>query len=117
MVIDNDEIYQIIVTKIFQKNKHILYLPYNGKTGIEALINTIENRTGYPSFINQYATYGWDFMQEMKLLEYLKSNIVASISLVHLLLLKTRKIKKLSRSFRLYKPVTMHYIQLITSKD
>jgi hypothetical protein len=43
---DNDEIYQIIVTKIFQKNKYILYCfsLYNGKTGIEALINTIENK-------------------------------------------------------------------------
>jgi hypothetical protein len=27
MAIDNDEIYQIIVTKIFQKNKYILLFP------------------------------------------------------------------------------------------
>jgi hypothetical protein len=43
--IDNDEFYQIIVTKIFQKNKYIVYCSslYNGKR-IEALINTIENK-------------------------------------------------------------------------
>jgi hypothetical protein len=52
MGIDNDEIYQIIVTKIFQ-NKHILYcFPLcNGKTGIEALINTIENKEPLPDIL------------------------------------------------------------------
>jgi hypothetical protein len=80
---DNDEIYQIIVTKIFQKNKHILYCfsLCNGKTGIEALINTIETRNLRISFLYKSIRHLWmGFMQEMKLLEYLKSNIVASIT-------------------------------------
>jgi hypothetical protein len=33
--------YQIIVTEIFQKNKHIIFFSIMEKTGIEALIHTI----------------------------------------------------------------------------
>jgi hypothetical protein len=57
MGIDNDEIYQIIVTKI-QKNKHFYFFPCNGK-GIEALINTIENKEPRISFLYKSIRHLW----------------------------------------------------------
>jgi CheY-like chemotaxis protein len=74
-VIDDDEIYQIIVAKIIQ-NKFVLdyFFLLQREDGLEALI-TIETRI-YPGYIildiNMPVMDGWDFMEEMELLESLQ---------------------------------------------
>jgi hypothetical protein len=61
-VIDDDTIYQIIVTKIIQKtNLFSVTSSFDGKDGIEALIHAIENKQPLPGnhlIRYQYASYG-----------------------------------------------------------
>jgi hypothetical protein len=81
------------------------------------LINTIEKQpSGYPSFINQYATYGWDFI-EMKLLEYLNikhSSVYTRSSIA----VEDKKKSKNYPAVLGYIPKPYHALyQLITSKD
>lgn len=78
-VIDDDAIYQIIVTKIIQKTDLFSTISSfrDGKEGIMALINSIENKEVLPDIIlldiNMPIMDGWEFMEEMAMLESLKN--------------------------------------------
>lgn len=74
-VIDDDNIYQIIVNKIIQKSEMFSAISSfkNGKDAIDALRNTIENTGEFPDIIlldiNMPIMDGWEFMEEMELIK------------------------------------------------
>jgi CheY-like chemotaxis protein len=74
-VIDDDPIYQIIVTKIIHKSELFSSVSSftNGKDAIDTLKNILENNELPPNIIlldiNMPTMDGWEFMEEMALLK------------------------------------------------
>jgi CheY-like chemotaxis protein len=124
-VIDDDEIYQIIVAKIIQKTDLFSTISSfcNGKDGLEALINTLENKDLLPDIIlldiNMPVMDGWDFMEEMELLESLQiKHISVYIASSSIAIEDKNKSKKYPAILGyLSKPITINDIELITSND
>lgn len=74
-IIDDDPIYQSIMKKIILKSElfsSILSFT-NGKKAIKALKNSIENQIDFPNIIlldiEMPVLDGWEFMEEVKLLD------------------------------------------------
>ena len=73
-VVDDDPIYQTIMKKIILKSGHFSSILSftNGKKAIKALKSCIENQTDFPDIIlldiEMPVLDGWEFMEEIKLL-------------------------------------------------
>ena len=124
-VIDDDAIYQIIITKIIQKTALFSTISSfrDGKEGIIALINTIENKESLPDIIlldiNMPVMDGWEFMQEMGMLQSLKKeNISVYIASSSIAIEDRNKSKKYPAILGyLSKPISINDIELIASND
>jgi CheY-like chemotaxis protein len=124
-VIDDDTIYQIIVTKIIQKTNlfSVTSSFYDGKDGIEALIHAIENKESLPDIIlldiNMPVMDGWEFMEEMeKLKPLLNEHISVYISSSSIAIEDKNKSKTYASILGyLSKPITNNDIELIASND
>lgn len=124
-VIDDDAIYQIIITKIIQKTALFSSISSfrDGKEGIIALINTIENKESLPDIIlldiNMPVMDGWEFMQEMGMLQSLKNeNISVYIASSSIAIEDRNKSKKYPAILGyLSKPISINDIELIASND
>ncbi|TDE01950.1 response regulator [Flavobacterium hiemivividum] len=124
-VIDDDAIYQIIVTKIIQKTNLFSTISsfYDGKNGIEALADTIANKESLPDIIlldiNMPIMDGWGFMEEMAKLEALKNKTItvyiASSSIAYEDKLKSKTYPAILGY--LSKPISINDIQLLASND
>lgn len=74
-VIDDDNIYQIIVNKIIQKSEMFSDISTfkNGKEAIDALNNSLNNIESFPDIIlldiNMPIMDGWEFMEELQILK------------------------------------------------
>ncbi|CAM2966726.1 response regulator [Flavobacterium frigoris] len=124
-VIDDDAIYQIIITKIIQKTALFSAISSfrDGKEGIVALINTIENKELLPDIIlldiNMPVMDGWEFMEEMGMLQSLKNeNISVYIASSSIAIEDRNKSKKYPAILGyLSKPISLNDIELIASND
>ena len=124
-VIDDDAIYQIIITKIIQKTALFSTISSfrDGKEGIIALINTIENKESLPDIIlldiNMPVMDGWEFMQEMGMLQSLKKeNISVYIASSSIAIEDRNKSKKYPAILgSLSNPISINDIELIASND
>lgn len=124
-VIDDDAIYQIIVTKIIQKTNLFSTISsfYDGKNGIEALADTIANKESLPDIIlldiNMPVMDGWGFMEEMAKLEALKNKTItvyiASSSIAYEDKLKSKTYPTILGY--LSKPISINDIELLASND
>lgn len=74
-VIDDDNIYQIIVNKIIQKSEMFSDISTfkNGKEAINAVNNSLNNIESFPDIIlldiNMPIMDGWEFMEELQILK------------------------------------------------
>jgi CheY-like chemotaxis protein len=74
-VIDDDNIYQIIVNKIIQKSEMFSDISSfkNGKEAINAVNNSLNNIESFPDIIlldiNMPIMDGWEFMEELQILK------------------------------------------------
>jgi CheY-like chemotaxis protein len=124
-VIDDDSIYQIIVTKIIQKTNLFSTISsfYNGKEGINALKSAIENKESLPDIIlldiNMPVMDGWEFMQEMaKIVALQNINIAVYIASSSIALEDKNKSKTYPAILGyLSKPISISDIQLIGFND
>jgi len=74
-VVDDDAIYQIIISKLIQKSgmfsAHSSFT--NGKEAITALNNTLDDANYFPDIIlldiNMPVMDGWEFMEEIKMIK------------------------------------------------
>jgi CheY-like chemotaxis protein len=74
-VIDDDNIYQIIVNKIIQKSEMFSDISSfkNGKEAINAVSNSLNSKESFPDIIlldiNMPIMDGWEFMEELQILK------------------------------------------------
>lgn len=74
-VVDDDNIYQIIVNKIIQKSEMFSAISSfkNGKDAINAVSNSLNNIESFPDIIlldiNMPIMDGWEFMEELQVLK------------------------------------------------
>lgn len=124
-VIDDDAIYQIIVTKIIQKTALFSTVSSfrDGKQGITALMNTIENKELLPDIIlldiNMPVMDGWEFMEEMEMMQSLKDENISVYIASSSIAVEDRNKSKTYASILGYlsKPITNNDIELIASND
>lgn len=124
-IIDDDLLYQLLTTKIIEKSKLFFSISSfnNGKKGIEALLNRLENKEPLPDIIlldiNMPVMDGWDFIEEMGMLESLKNKqITIYIASSSIAIEDKNKSKTYSAILGyLSKPITINDLELIASND
>ena len=124
-VIDDDTIYQIIVSKIIQKSEMFSTISSfkNGKEALDAVINSLNDNEILPDIIlldiNMPVMDGWEFMEEMKLL---KPSITKQIIVYVVSSSIAVEDKNKSKTYPdilgyLSKPVNINNLILIASND
>lgn len=124
-VIDDDSIYQIIVTKIIKKTDLFSTISsfLDGKDGLEALLSVIKNNEVLPDIIlldiNMPVMDGWEFMEELgKLQLLLNKHIDVYISSSSIAIEDKNKSKTYPAILGyLSKPITKNDIELIATND
>ncbi|MEZ7498627.1 response regulator [Flavobacterium sp. Arc3] len=124
-IIDDDSIYQIIVTKIIQKTDLFSSISsfYDGKDGLEALISVIENKEALPDIIlldiNMPVMDGWEFMEELVKLKFLINKQIDVYISSSSIAIEDKNNSKTYPAILGYlsKPITNNDIELIASND
>lgn len=87
-IIDDDDLYQMIITFIIQKTELFSAITsfYDGKQGIDGLIEAAEKKEPLPDIIlldiNMPIMDGWEFIEEMVKMESIQNKAILIISLV-----------------------------------
>lgn len=124
-VIDDDNIYQIIVNKIIQKSEMFSAISSfkNGKEAIDAVTNSLNENKMLPDIIlldiNMPIMDGWEFMEELQIL---KPSITKQIIVYIVSSSIAVEDKNKSKTYPdilgyLSKPVNINDLILISSND
>jgi CheY-like chemotaxis protein len=124
-IIDDDNLYQMIITFIIQKTELFSAITsfYDGKQGIDGLIEAAENKEPLPDIIlldiNMPIMDGWEFIEEMVKMEsiqnkairiYIVSSSIASVDKD-----KAKEYPQISGYFS--KPISDANLALIAAND
>ena len=124
-VVDDDNIYQIIIKKLIERSEMFSEISSfkNGKDAIDELYNSTENNGGIPDIIlldiNMPIMDGWEFMDELGVL---KPKINAEIMVYIVSSSIAIEDKNKSKNYEnilgyLSKPVTIDDLILIASRE
>jgi len=124
-VIDDDNIYQIIVNKIIQKSEMFSDISSfkNGKEAINAVSNSLNSKESFPDIIlldiNMPIMDGWEFMEELQILKpSINKQIVVYIVSSSIAVEDKNKAKSYPDILGyLSKPVNINDLILIASND
>jgi CheY-like chemotaxis protein len=124
-VIDDDNIYQIIVNKIIQKSEMFSDISSfkNGKEAINAVNNSLNNNESFPDIIlldiNMPIMDGWEFMEELQILKpSIKKQIIVYIVSSSIAVEDKNKAKTYPDILGyLSKPVNINDLILIAAND
>ena len=124
-VVDDDNIYQIIVNKIIQKSEMFSAISSfkNGKDAINAVSNSLNNIESFPDIIlldiNMPIMDGWEFMEELQVLKpSINKQIIVYIVSSSIAVEDKNKAKSYPDILGyLSKPVNINDLILIASND
>jgi CheY-like chemotaxis protein len=124
-VIDDDNIYQIIVNKIIQKSEMFSEISSfkNGKEAINAVSNSLNSKDSFPDIIlldiNMPIMDGWEFMEELQILKQsINKQIIVYIVSSSIAVEDKNKAKSYPDILGyLSKPVNINDLVLIASND
>jgi CheY-like chemotaxis protein len=124
-VIDDDNIYQIIVNKIIQKSEMFSEISSfkNGKEAINAVSNSLNSKESFPDIIlldiNMPIMDGWEFMEELQILKpSINKQIIVYIVSSSIAVEDKNKAKTYPDILGyLSKPVNINDLVLIASND
>ena len=124
-VIDDDNIYQIIVNKIIQKSEMFSDISSfkNGKEAINAVSNSLNSKESFPDIIlldiNMPIMDGWEFMEELQILKpSINKQIIVYIVSSSIAVEDKNKAKSYPDILGyLSKPVNINDLILIASND
>lgn len=124
-IVDDDAIYQIIANKLINKSEMFSAVSSfkNGKDALDGLLNTLQKKIELPDIIlldiNMPIMDGWEFMEEMGLLQpkFNKQIIVYIVSSSIAVEDKNKSKSHENILGYLSKPITVNDLELIASND
>ncbi len=124
-VIDDDEIYQMLIDRLIKKSEIFssLNIFKNGKEAIDALSSTLDNKEAIPDYIlldiNMPIMNGWEFMEELGVIKPTINKLIKVYTVSSSIAIQDKNKSKTYPDILgfLSKPISVDDLLAIASKD